>query len=85
MEIISSRKFRDNQGKYFEMVRNGVDVIVKSRNRGSFKIVPISDDDTLMSKEDFFAKLDKSLEQIKQGEKITFNSSKEAIKYFESL
>lgn len=68
--IISSREFRANQGKYLNMVAQGGEVILKSRDIGSFKILPVTEDDTLMSKEEFYKKIDKSLEQIKAGKGI---------------
>ena len=36
-------------------------------NTKSYKITPVSDDDTLMSKEVFFAKIDRSLKEAKEG------------------
>ena len=66
MLVISTRQFREKQGQYLGMVVNGEDVVLKSRKEGSFKIVPVSDDDTLMSKEAFFAKIDRSLQQAKE-------------------
>jgi antitoxin (DNA-binding transcriptional repressor) of toxin-antitoxin stability system len=67
MLIISSREFRANQGKYLGLAAEGTDVLLKSRRRGSFKIVPVTEDDTLMSKEKYFAMLDRGLQNIKEG------------------
>lgn len=47
MKIVTSREFRDNQKKYFEMVDNNEQVIVKRKNR-AYKLVPVSDDDMLV-------------------------------------
>ena len=47
MKIITSREFRDHQKKYFEMVDNNEQVIVKRKNR-AYKLVPVSDDDMLV-------------------------------------
>lgn len=47
MKMVTSREFRDHQKKYFEMVDNNEQVIVKRKNR-AYKIVPVSDDDILM-------------------------------------
>ena len=47
MKIITSREFRDNQKKYFEMVDNNEQIIVKRKNR-AYKLVPVSDDDMLV-------------------------------------
>ncbi len=69
METISAAEFRVHQGKYLDMIKRGIDIIIKSRNRGSFKITPIEeDDDSLMTKEEFFAKIDEGIRQIENGE-----------------
>ena len=40
------------------------------------KIVPVKRDDTLMSKEEFYAKLDRSMQQIKEGKLHTLDMNK---------
>ena len=67
MLVISTREFREHQGKYLKKVKEGEDVVLKSRENGSFKLVPLTEDDTLMNKEEFFNKLDLSLQQAKEG------------------
>ena len=67
MLVISSREFRANQGMYLGLAAEGKDVLLKSRGKGSFKIVPVTEDDTLMSKEEYFAMLDRGLQSIKEG------------------
>lgn len=47
MKVVSSREFRDNQKKYFDMVDNKEQIIVKRKNR-AYKLVPVSDDDMLI-------------------------------------
>jgi hypothetical protein len=47
MKIVTSREFRDHQKKYFEMVDNNEQIIVKRKNR-AYKLVPVSDDDILV-------------------------------------
>ncbi len=47
MKIVTSREFRDHQKKYFEMVDNNEQVIVKRKNR-AYKLVPVTDDDMLV-------------------------------------
>lgn len=70
MLVISIREFRANQGKYLGMASEGQDIILKSRSKGSFRIVPLTEDDTLMSKEEYFANIDRSLQEIKEGKGI---------------
>jgi antitoxin (DNA-binding transcriptional repressor) of toxin-antitoxin stability system len=73
MLVVSTREFRERQGKYLGMVANGEDVVLKSRKEGSFKIVPLQRDDALMSKEEFYAKLDRAIQQIKDGQLHTLD------------
>ena len=47
MKIVTSREFRDHQKKYFEMVNNNEQVIVKCKNH-AYKLVPVSEDDILV-------------------------------------
>ena len=42
-------------------------------------------DPTLMTKEEYFAKIDRSLEQAKRGEVRTIKNKKELEEYFDSL
>ena len=85
MIVISTREFREKQGEYLGMVKNGEDIVLKSRAKGSFKIVPITEDDTLMSKKAFFAKIDKGLKEAKEGKGKTLASKEELMAYLDSL
>ena len=50
MIIVSTRDFRANQGRYLRQARDGEDVIIKSRDHGSFKVTPVTKDDTIYGK-----------------------------------
>lgn len=52
MIVISTREFRANQTKFLDMARNGEDVILKSRSSGSFKLIPVETEYTIVSKRD---------------------------------
>jgi antitoxin (DNA-binding transcriptional repressor) of toxin-antitoxin stability system len=67
MLVVSTREFRQKQVEYLKMVNNGVDVVLKSRDAGSFKLTPVVDDDTLMSKEELDAVIERGLQDIKEG------------------
>lgn len=85
MMIVSARDFRGEQGKYLQMVSNGESVVIKSRDHGSFKLVPITEDDTLVSKTEFLEKLRIAELEIKEGKGKRFNAANEAIQYLDSL
>lgn len=46
MQIVSTREFRANQGKFLNAAKRGESVLLKSRY-GSFKITPVTEEDKL--------------------------------------
>ena len=85
MVIINSREFRANQGKYLGMAANGEGVILRSRSLGSFKITPVTEDDILMSKEEFFRKIDQAYADIKAGKGYKVKSREELERFLDTL
>ena len=85
MLVISSREFRDNQAAYFDRVDNGEEILVQRNKNKAYKIIPVTEDDTLMSKEKFFAKIDRALEEAKEGKGTVLHSKDELMAYFDSL
>lgn len=69
MLIVSTRDFRDNQKAYLDMLDQGAEILIQRKNK-AYRILPVKEDDTLLSKEDFFAKVDKAIEAARQG-KVT--------------
>jgi antitoxin (DNA-binding transcriptional repressor) of toxin-antitoxin stability system len=67
MTIVTSREFREKQELYLDKVDNGEQVIIQRKGNKSYKLVPVTKEDTLMSKEEFSAKIDHSLQQAKDG------------------
>lgn len=70
MLVISSREFRAKTGYYLQMVANGIDVILKSRDSGSFRLTPVKESDMVMSEKEFYEKLDRSIQEAKDGKVI---------------
>ena len=81
MLVVSTREFRDRQRSYLDKVDSGMEVLIQRGRAKSYKITPVSKDDTLMSKEAFFAKIDKSLQEYEEG-KFTRVTGKEELKKF---
>lgn len=65
MLVVSTRDFRANQTMFLNKVKAGEDLILKSRS-GSFKITPITEDDTMMSKRDLTNELRDTLKELKE-------------------
>lgn len=84
MEVISSRDFRSQMSEYMRKALK-TDVIIKSRSLGSFKLVPVTEDDTLMSKKEFFAKIDQALKNIEAGNFVEVRTREELHDFLDSL
>lgn len=85
MEVVSTREFRNNMATYLGYISSGQELILKSRDKGSFVIRKVKEDDTLMSKEEFFAKIEESEKQIERGEYTVINTKEELDNFFNSL
>ncbi len=59
MRVVSAREFRANQTKVLSAARNGQTVMLTSRV-GNFKIVPISEEDSLVER------INRGLDQVRQ-------------------
>ena len=85
MVVISSRDFRSNQSKYLGMAANGQGIVLTTRSLGSFKIVPIQEDDTLMTKEELFQKIDRGIQEIKEGKGYKVSTKEELERFLDTL
>ena len=84
MTVVSIRDFRANQSKYLGLAAGGESVILTSRT-GSFKIVPITEDDSLVSKKEFFARLDEARKSIAEGKGTSVSGKEELDSLLASL
>ena len=66
MVVVTGRDFRANTAKYVDVAYRGEDVVVKSR-AGSFRIVPISEDDIVINKRDLTEELRGALLEAKES------------------
>lgn len=85
MIIVSSREFRDKQRNYLDKVDEGIEVLIRRGKNKSYKITAISDEDALMSEEEFFKKIDKAKEEIEQGKSTTIKTKEELMSFLDSL
>ncbi len=85
MVIVSSREFRDKQKSYLDKVDEGVEVLIQRGKNKSYRIVPVKEDDTLMSQEEFFAMVDRSLQDIEEGRFTRISGKKELEEFLDKL
>ena len=70
MLVVSTREFRERQKSYLDQIDSGLELLIKRGKTKSYKIVPVTKDDTVMSKAEFFAKIDRSLQEAKEGKTV---------------
>jgi antitoxin YefM len=76
MLVISSREFRQNQKKYFEIVDKGEHVIVQRAKDKAYALTPISEEDMYFNAE-MVAKIKQSILEVQQGKAKKVSTSKE--------
>lgn len=69
---ISTREFRNRQASILDMADRGENVVIRRGNK-AYAITPIADDDAYFTPE-ILAKIDRSLQQAKEGRVHHFNS-----------
>jgi len=73
MLVISTREFRDRQKNYLDKVDEGIEILIRRAKERAYKIIPVTKDDALMNKEEYFSMLDRGLQNIreKKGKEYT--------------
>ena len=66
MVVVSSREFRANQSKYFDLALVN-DVVITSRTHGSYRLVPIKENDMLLNEETLNAKIRQGIADYESG------------------
>jgi|GEM_PF-844823 len=66
MIIVTGRDFRANTSKYVGVAYRGEDVVVKSKI-GSWKVVPITENDIIVNKKDLKFELRQALIEVKES------------------
>lgn len=69
MLIISSREFRDNQASYLDRIDSGEEILVQRGRNKAYKIIPVSEEDTVISKE-YILSADEDLQRAITGEEL---------------
>lgn len=67
MIIISSREFRQNQKIYFDLIDKNEQIIIRRGTDKAYKILPIDEDDRILSEKEFIAKINASIQQAEDG------------------
>jgi hypothetical protein len=77
---VTSRQFREKQKSFFELADSGEKIVIKRGKRQSYVLTPIDEDDLYFTPE-MLAKIDQSIQEVKEGKFITLKT-KEDLKNF---
>lgn len=72
MVVVSSREFRANQRKYFDLACTN-DVMITSRAHGSYRLVPVMEDDALVDRATLDAKIRQGIADYEAGKVFRMN------------
>lgn len=74
MIIIGARDFRESQGKYLEKALNGSDLILTTRDYGSFRIVPVRSEDKVYNDAELDEMVQSAIAEYEAGETISYTA-----------
>ena len=74
MMIVTARDFRGEQGKILARAARGEDVVITSRDHGSFRIVPITDCDRVYNDDELNQMIQSALEEYEAGETVSYTA-----------
>lgn len=80
---ISSRKFRDNQKTFLDIVDSGKNIVIRRSNK-SYLVSALKDEEFKLSPE-AEQRVEESREQYKKGQFITCDTAEDAINFLKSL
>lgn len=84
MVVVSSREFRANQKKYFDLAQSSL-VVITSRTFGSYKLVPVRDTDTIINEDELQDKINRGIAEYEQGKAIAMNEGETSEAYLSRL
>jgi antitoxin (DNA-binding transcriptional repressor) of toxin-antitoxin stability system len=85
MLVVSTREFRQNQKNYLDRIDAGAQVFIQRGKDRRYAVSAVKKDDALMTEEEFFAKIDRAKEQVRQGKCTTVRSKEELLEYLDGL
>ncbi|MDR2125302.1 MAG: prevent-host-death protein [Prevotellaceae bacterium] len=84
---ITGREFRANQKTYLDLSDKGARIVIRRGQNKSYVITPVINDDDYQRyfTPELLARIDKSLQQAKEGKIIKTKSKDELIYFLDSL
>jgi len=71
MLVISSREFRDNQKKYFDLADQNEQIVVQRGKKRAYVLVPVSEVDRMSTNPELIERIRKAEKEFEAGKTIT--------------
>ena len=81
---VTSREFRSNQRKFFDLADKGVKIVLKRGKSQAYVLTPFSSDDLFFTP-DMMKRIDESIKQASEGKTIKISGKEELERFLESL
>ena len=85
MLVISSREFRDNQARYFDLVDKDEQVLIQRGKDKAYILNPVTEIDRMSVNPELIAKVKRAEESIRAGKGVRVKNKEELQKLFDSL
>ncbi len=82
---VTSRQFRDKQKDFFELADKGEKIIIKRGRKKAYVLTPVDNEDYLYFTPEMLTKIDRSIQQIKEGKYTSIKTKEELDKFLEEL
>jgi hypothetical protein len=80
MVEVTSRQFREKQRSFFDMADTGEHIVIKRGRKQAYTLTPVNDDNLYFTPE-MLARIDRSLQQAREGKVTTIGSVEELDKF----
>lgn len=74
MITVSARDFRESQSKFLQKALEGQDVILTTRDYGSFRLTPVTESDKVYSKKELTQMIHEAVAEYGSGETIPYTA-----------
>jgi len=81
---VTSRQFRDNQRSFFDLADKGKQIVIKRRSKQAYTLTPVDEDDWYLTPE-LEARIERSLQQAREGKVTRVTGIEELNKFLEEL
>jgi PHD/YefM family antitoxin component YafN of YafNO toxin-antitoxin module len=82
---VTSRQFREKQKRFFEIVDTGRQVMIKRRNKPSYILTPVEEEDKFEVTPALLAAIERAEQQMREGKVTVCKTLEDNLRLLDSL